>query len=245
MNDSIKDILKLIKNIKYLTGIRKSSLASIESIENPYEDFYEVRLKPSPDLTWSPGEHGMFKLPGKKVEGVDYRLFSVASTPEEGYMLLGMRTGKEISSFKKVLLGMKKGEQVSIKGPFGWFKIRDNTSPLVLFANGVGITPIRALVKELENDYNRPIEIVYASYKYYLFEEELTAIANKNPQMTLHKTVTPEETQMKLSQLADKYGNEAYYFISGSPAVLESVTALLKGKGIASKKIIDDTLKGY
>ena len=160
-------------------------------------------------------------------------------------MLLGTRAGEQISSFKKELISMQQGEKVSITGPFGWFRIRDNVSPLVLFASGVGITPIRSLLKQLENDTGRPVEIVYAASSYYLFEEEIKEIVQNNLIMSLHKTVTAEETQEKMEQLAAIYGNAAYYYISGSPAVLESIRSLLQAKGIKNNHIIDDTLKGY
>ncbi len=241
----LKEALKFITNIKHFKGLFRKSIATIESIENPYEDYYVIKLATAPGFTWNPGEHGIFKLIGKDIKGTDYRLFSVASIPEEGYILLGIRTGKEPSSYKKELISMKKGEKVSLSGPFGWFKLMDRTSPLVLFASGVGITPIRALLKELENDMNRPVEVVYASYQFYLFEEEIERIVNNNPKITLHKTVTPEETQHKLTKLATQYGNNAYYYNSGAPAVLESVKTLLNAKGINDKRIVDDTLKGY
>ncbi len=224
--------------------LRKSE-SEIISIENPAEDYYVVKLRIEPGFRWNPGEHAMYRLPSKNVEGVDYRIFSVASIPEERFMLLGMRTGKQISSFKKELLSMKKGEKVAITGPFGWFRIRDNVSPMVMFASGVGVTPIRSLLKYLENDKSRQIEIVYASTSYYLFGEEIEQIVKNNSRMTLYKTVTPEETQEKLAQLAEKYKNTAYYYISGAPAVLESIRNLLNTKDIENKRIIDDALKGY
>ena len=108
---------------------------------------YTVKLKNDTGLTWVPGEHGIFTLPSKKIEGRKYRLFSIASIPEEGFILLGTRTGKEISSFKQALLTMKPNEKVALRGPFGWLKIQDETSPIVMFANGVGIALIRALLK--------------------------------------------------------------------------------------------------
>lgn len=78
----------------------------------------------------------------KKIEGRKYRLFSIASIPEEWFILVGTRTGKEISSFKQSLLMMKPNEKVALRGPFGWLKIQDETSPIVMFPSRVGITSI-------------------------------------------------------------------------------------------------------
>lgn len=90
-------------------GLFKSSIATIESIENPVDDYYTVRLKPAVGIHWEPGEHGIFRKADQKVDGKKWRTFSIASIRDEGYILLGMRTGKDISSFKKALTGSEKG----------------------------------------------------------------------------------------------------------------------------------------
>lgn len=223
----------------------KKSEAKIISIENPAEDYYVVKLKTEPGFCWTAGEHAMFSLPTKNVDGVDYRIFSMASIPEEGFLLLGTRTKSQISSFKKELLSMQPGEKVAITGPFGEFRIKDKVSPIVMFASGVGVTPIRSLLKYLENDTGRPVETVYASNSYYLFGEEIERIVQNNSSMTLYKTVTAQETQEKLAQLAAKYENDAYYYISGAPAVLEFIRGMLNTKEIKDNRIIDDALMGY
>ena len=159
-------------------------------------------------------------------------------------MLLGTRTGKTPSPYKERLIHMEKGAPVTVNGPFGWFKIKDATSPVVLFASGVGITPIRAILQSLRSDIARGVEIVYASEGRYLFEEEIEAIVRENPQMTLWKTTSPESTQDRLSALAEQYGNHAYYFISGAPRVIRSVRRHLKRSGIRGKRLVDDTFRG-
>lgn len=240
---NIKKYFLLLTKMKYLKGALKKTEAEIESIENPFGDYYVIKLKPQAELTWKPGEHGIFKLVDKNIKGKDYRIFSVASTPEEGSILLGTRISSEPSSYKKELISMKQGEKIKVTGPFGWFLVKDDVSPMVLFASGVGITPIRGLLKQLENDQSRPIEIVYVSNEYYLFEEEIEEIRSKNPKIKLYKVKTPRGAQERLVKLAKKYKNNAYYYISGAPAVLQSISKLLKKSGI--KKVIHDEFDGY
>lgn len=234
-----------IKNAKYLKGMSKKSVATFISIENPDIDYYQIKLQPEAGFTWNAGEHIMMRLPGHASIKGQYRMFSIASIPEEGILLFGTRTGQEVSDFKKVLINLKPGDEVSIQGAFGWFRIRDEQSPIVLFAGGVGITPVRAVVKELAHNQNRPIDIVFSSQDYYLFGDDIQEIADNNPSMTLHKVSTPEETQARLSELAEKYGDQAYYYMSASPRVVESVSKLLQSKGISGKRLIDDTMRGY
>lgn len=226
-------------------GLFKKSITIVESVENTFEDYYVIKLIAKPGFAWSPGEHGIFTLPGKVIDGRKWRAFSVASIPEEGFVLLGTRTGIKISSFKKELIALKKGDKVAMRGPFGWFKLQDNTSPLVMFAGGVGITPIRALLKALESDKNRTVEVVYSSNKFYMFDEEIEEIIKINPRIILHKTVNTEETKQKIDELAKKYGNKAYYYNSGSFKVVKSIKTQLKGKGVKGKRLIDDWFFGY
>lgn len=226
-------------------GVFKKSIARVESVENPFEDYYVIRLKPSAGTVWTPGDHGIFTLPEAKIEGKKYRPFSIASHSSEGYILLGIRTGKAISSFKKALIESEKGTKVKVRGPFGWFKVQDKTSPIVMAAAGVGITPIRALLKQLETDTTRPISLVYASIDNYLFGEELEAIAKSNPQITLIKTAQPSETTEELKKLAEKHGSDAWYFASGSAGFIKAMKATVVEVGVKKKRFINDPFFGY
>lgn len=187
----------------------------------------------------------MLRLPNHSELKKEYRMLSIASIQEEGILLFGTRTGKRMSAFKNVLLNLNSGEEVTIQGAFGWFRLRNDTTPIVLFAGGVGITPIRALVKELEHTETRPIHIVYSSSNYYLFEDEIQAVVGSNKTMSLTKVSNAKESQAALSELATDYGNTAYYYMSASPAVIESVAKFLKAKGVSGKRLIDDTMRGY
>jgi ferredoxin-NADP reductase len=226
-------------------GIFKKSMLTIESVRNVYGDYYEIKLKPEAGVLWNPGEHGIFKLPNNKVEGKKWRGFSVASVPEEGVMIIGTRTGKEISSFKNELISMKKGDEVAITGPFGWFKIRDSITPIVMVAGGVGITPIRALLKQLEHDLSRPVDLIYASSDYYLFEDEIQVIVTSNEKMTLQKTAGSRETSAAIADLITKYKNNAFYYISGSQPFIGAIKKQIIAEDVKKSRIINDPFLGY
>jgi ferredoxin-NADP reductase len=226
-------------------GIRNKSVATVASVSNPYGDYHTIQLKPAENTKWRPGEHGIFKLPGKRVEGKKWRAFSVASIPEEGVMMIGTRTGQMPSSFKQALIRLKKGDKVSVRGPFGWFTLQDETSPLVLIASGVGITPIRALLKTLENDTGRDVHVVYASRDFHLFGDEIDAMAEHNDRIKLAKTVSANATAEKVDALVSELGAKAYYYVSGSRKAIKSIKARIKGGGVEGKRIINDPFFGY
>lgn len=210
---------------------------------NIADDYYEVKLEAPQGLNWRPGEHAIFKLPNKKIEGKTYRAFSIASTPDENIILLGFRTGEKISSFKDTLIHMEKGETVSMRGPFGWFTVKDDTSPMLLIALGVGITPIRALLNTL-NDTTKDVDVIYAS-NYYLFKDYIDEKIKDQSHIDIHYVQTIEETKEAYESYAKKHGNRAYYYISGNKASIDAISEQLKKLGIKKSRLVFDPFLGY
>lgn len=221
------------------------SKAKFISAENIAADYWIIKLKPIEGLFWKPGEHGIFTIPNKNVRGRKWRVFSVASIPEEGHILIGTRTGKDVSSFKKVLTSLKTGDEVNVRGPFGWFVLQDLKTPIVMVCSGVGITPVRALFKEIEKGNNRFIYLIHASNDHHLFREDITSIARKDEKITLKYTTKGNEIRTELRKAILDKGNNAYYYVTGSPKVMRRVIKQLKDEGIKGRKIINDPFFGY
>lgn len=226
-------------------GLFKSSQPTVTSVSNPHGDYYEVRLSIPAGVIWKPGQHAMFTIKGPKMTGGNMRPLSIASTMAEGEILLGTRTGQNPSDFKKALINLKAGDCLDMRGPFGPFYVQDDSSPLVLFASGVGITPIRAVITSLQGVTNRPIELVYAAADFYLYGDELNHLAKNQANLKLHQVTSPEQAQAKLRQLATSYGNQAHYYISGAPSVIKSIQNLLAEQGISKKRLVADSFNGY
>lgn len=218
-------------------------IGKIIEICNPEEDCFTVRIKMNEEYTWKAGQFTRVTVPGKTEE---FRIFSIASAIEEGEILFGTRSrGERISDFKKVFLNLKPGDEVEVSNPMGKFTVRDQQSPLVLYASGVGVTPIRGILELIKNDTTRPIEIVYASNGYYLFGEEIKEIAQKNPVANLYLTRSRDDTTAKLHELAQKYMNTAYYYTSGAPVVIKCVETDYEEIGIQRDRLISDSFTGY
>lgn len=231
--------------IKDFKGIGRKTNIEFVKATNVFEDYYEIELKKPKNMTWEAGMHGIFTLPKKKINGKKFRGFSIASVPGENNILLGTRSGVNMSNFKKELLHMKQGEIVSLRGPFGWFTIRDETSPLVFIALGVGITPIRALLLSLDNQTSREVNLVYSANRNFMFKEMIDQIVNRNDHMNAKYVDTLEDTKAAYLKLALKHKNEAYYYISGHPKGINSIKKVLRKEGIKKTRIINDPFLGY
>ncbi len=231
--------------LKDFKGIFNKSTATVISVENVSADYWIVKLKPAEGVAWIPGEHGIFTFPEKDFAGKKWRAFSIASIPDEGYMMIGTRTGDQPSSFKKKLTALKPGQTVKVRGPFGWFTLKDKSSPIVFIAGGVGITPVRALLKEMEKKNQRIVDLVHVSSDHFLFRDNIEGIAAANPKLNLHYARTPDETKAALKQLSAVNGDKAYYYISGSLGMMRSIRKLLKKENIKGSRFIHDPFLGY
>ncbi len=225
-----------------IKGVFNTHALRVKSAEQLAEGFIKVELE-SGGLEWLPGEHGIFTLPGKTFAGRKWRAFSIASVPDEGVVRIGTRAGNPLSGFKQTLAQMKPGDTVTLRGPFGWYKLPDDSSPVVLIAGGTGITAARAVLTQALKQESRMIHLVHAASASHLYKDELSKWRNKK--LDMHFTHESEVTESILDDLAREYGNKAYYFVSGPPKMNSAYIKRLKSKGIAKKHIIVDPYFGY
>ena len=228
-----------------LKGISKVHKLEFISATNTDKDYYEIELSKPEGLKWRPGEHAIFSIPNKKINGKKWRAFSIASTPKEGKILLGTRTGENISDFKKVLFGLSKGDTVKMRGPFGWFVEQDKTTPVVMIALGVGVTPIRALLTLFEHQHDRVVDVVYSSTDVFLYKERIQEIIDHNESFHISYETTLEATKESINNISLKHKSNAIYYLSGSIKAIKSVTKQLKANGVKGKQIINDPFYGY
>lgn len=134
---------------------------------------------------------------------------------------------------------------MKVRGPYGGFKVQDTITPLVLIAGGVGITPIRAILKQLEKDKKRKIYLIYTARDYHLFGEEIEKISLNDPALNVYLTKSSKEAKAKVSELASSLGAQAYYYLSGAPGFVKSVRKQIMEYGVSSKRIIFDPLIGF
>lgn len=209
------------------------------------DDYVEFDYSTENGLDWRAGEHGLFTLPGKRIKGKAFRGFSVASTPEEKILKIATRIGANPSSFKFAMKEMEVGETIRLNGPFGWFTLQDENSPIVMVAAGIGITPIRSLLKELEKGNNRFVTLVYSAKNEHIYKDDIEEICKKDERIVSHFVYSKEESARLLKKAIMTYGNTAYYYISGAPSMLKATRKKLRARSIMKSHIITDPFFGY
>ena len=223
----------------------KKSQGQIMEVEHKALDYYTVKIRLPEGFNWVAGEYAVFVLKEPSVKGKTFRAFSIASVPQDGYVLLGTRTGKTPSAYKQYIIDHGVGTAIDIRGPMGDFKLRNDNRPVVIFAGGVGITPVRALLKSIGDSRQKEVHLIYPSGQYHLFQDEIDLLAKANPSIQVAYLHQPDEAQEKLITLAKHYGNAAYYYISGSGSAIRSIKNLLKSQAIINRNMLSDHFYGY
>lgn len=218
------------------------------AINHLAEDYYELKIKVPAGFSWQAGQYMRLGLPTKTVtDKKQVRALSMAAPESDGVILLGTRTRQEMSSFKANLITLVPGEEVTVLGPLGDFTLPKLDHPLVMFASGVGITPIRALIEQaLQDKADQEIDLVFVANDYHLYQADFETWAKQHPSLHLHLVNHQEEAQAELLKLAQKLGNEADYYVSGAMKVVDATEAFLTAEGeIAAEHIKRDVLYGY
>lgn len=138
-------------------------------------------------INWKAGQHGIFSFKNAKLDGRNSRLFSVASCSDEKIITIATNIGENPSEFKTKLKSMEIGDSISLRGPFGGFFISDYTKDIALIAGGIGITPMRSILKGLEyKNVTGKVTLFYIdSKKEYVFKDELDQIENNSSNISI------------------------------------------------------------
>lgn len=228
--------------LDYLPVINRRTVV-LQGMKQESEEIYSFIFKPKKPFTWKAGQHGIFMFPNIKIQGKFWRAFSIASSSQELVVRISTIIKDEPSDFKRKLKAMAVGDELIMHGPFGEFHTSNKIGRIVGIAGGIGITPFRALLKDIASGVitHTDITLIYSAVT-YTYKEELDQLAS-HPCITIVYTTTPEEVNAELQSQIEKVGNSASYFISGSPGMIGAIRKKLKDAGI--KNIVNDSFKGY
>lgn len=219
-----------------------SDTLTLQHSENPFWDYWVFDFK-SWDNKWKPGQHWIFKI-NSDFKGSKMRPLSVASIPEEWIIKLATKISDQPSEYKKYLTSMAPGDTLKMRWPFGWVYAQDETTPIVMIAGWIWITPFRAMMLEAK-DAQKELTLIYSSKDWYLFQQELDSIADSNPNINIIYVADRTALRAELENLIWKYNNSAHYFSSGTPKMIRSTKEILQQKWIQWKNIFNDSFNGY
>lgn len=220
----------------------KKHIITLKEVNKINEDYYIYDFYMPDGIEFVEGQYGVFMHVDKEILGRKVRAFSIASTQREDVFKIGLKIGDEPSDFKQKMLDLKVGEKMLFNGPMGNFTLEEEYES-VFIAGGIGITPIRGLLKLLEeNKTKKEAFLVYSEpRKIYPFKEEFDKMDFVNAEYKY----TIENTKEAIGRAASKFNNKAFYYISGSPGFVGGISEQLIEHGINKGNIKYDRFTGY
>lgn len=222
-----------------------------KEIENVYSFIFEPSLpagQTGKKVSWQPGQYLHYELPHPEADdrGIE-RWFTVSAAPYEKHITLTTRFDDERSStFKNALQRLKPGTEIKADEPRGDFLLEPDASRHVLIAGGIGITPYRSMLLQLDHDNNRlNVDLFYANRdENFVFDDEFQKLAAKHPEFKVHKFVGDE--RFTANDLKPYLENESIiFYISGPRPMVETYQHLLEELNADSERIKTDSFPGY
>lgn len=228
-------------------------------------DVVSFFFRPDTPITWKPGQFMRYRIPQQNPDDRgENRFFSIASAPSEGHIQLTTRFASEkSSSFKAELQKLEIGKTIEADGPKGSFSMDDPNRQYVFIAGGIGITPLRAILQELDHK-GLPINVnlLYGNRgKEAIFKDELENLAKKHQEFKINYIVSdepvndnkiaenirllPGQIDAQLIQTLIPNFKECVFYISGPEPMVLALEKVVWDMGVPKENTKRDYFPGY
>jgi len=163
--------------------------------------------------------------------------YSLSAAPQQGYMRI---TVKELGDHSGDVINLKPGTRVFFEGPYGTFVAgKASRGHVVLIGGGVGITPLRALLDEV--DYTKEVDLLYRvhSEEELIFRKELDSLAQHRGARIHYLVGSRKEHPMTaayISKFVPAFADSEVY-VCGPKPLVERVFRSAKDAGIPKDKV--------
>lgn len=228
---------------------------TFDHIELIAENIHTFWFKPDRPTTYIAGQYIEMYLPHANPDDRGQkRWFTLSSSPTEELLAITTKHfGDPVSSFKRHLFGLKPGDCLQLSEPMGDFVLpKDSSIPLVFVVGGIGVTPVRSIVKWLlDIGEKRDIHLLYGAktLKEVCFSDIFTEYS-LTPDIILSDPGTSSngrQGHITADAILEVTGNnpECLIYVSGPEPMTEKLEADLKAKNISGDRLVLDFFPGY
>lgn len=150
----------------YLVSPKQKLILSLQEKCLVATNSYDFVFKTIQPIEFEPGQYLEWTLDASRADSRgNRRYFTIASSPTEPEIRIGIKFYPEASSFKNHLLKMKPGDTMIASQLAGDFTMpKDPKQKLVFIAGGIGITPFRSMIKFLvDKNEVRSVTLIYSN----------------------------------------------------------------------------------
>lgn len=252
----------LIGNVfSYIVSPKEKLLLKLKGKVQVASDAYNFLFVSDKKLLFRPGQYMEWTLPVKHADNRgNRRYFTIASSPTENEIEIGIRFSPKSSTFKKELMSLGAGGTIVASQLAGDFTLPKNPQQkLVFIAGGIGATPFRSMVKYLlDRGEKRQIILFYSNRcSADIAYKDIFDIAQKLLGIKVVYTVTDPNLvstdwkgkmgyinqQMIIEEVPDYM--ERTFYVSGPHTMVTAFKEILKNMGVKKGSIKTDYFPGF
>lgn len=259
---STPELALVIGNVfVYLVSPKEKLVLKLKELKEIGKDTYDFIFTPDRKFTFRPGQYLEWTLGHKNTDSRgNRRYFTLASSPTEETVRMGIKFYPNSSSFKSKLITLKPGDTIMASGRAGDFVLpKDSTKKLVFIAGGIGITPFRSMIKYLlDSKEKRDIVLFYSNRKIEdvayteVFDEAQIKLGIPTVYTLTDRTSAPNswlgevgaiDRTMIVRNVPDF--RDRTFYVSGPNRMVKAFEDTLKKMGVNNSQIITDFFPGF
>lgn len=230
----------------------------LTEIQRISDRVYNYVFQPERTFRFLPGQYMEWTLAGVSYDSRgNRRTFTIASSPTESTVQLGMKYYLPASTYKAAFAELQPGDVVYASQLAGNFTLKGNErKKLVFVAGGIGITPFRSMVKYVtDRQLSVDITLLYAvsDPREFAYVRDLQAAAKvgvttipivSTPGFKQPGVVSGDLSPELIAELVPDY-DERIFYISGPQMMVDATKGYLEALHVHLRRIKTDHFSGY
>ena len=245
----------------YAVSPKQKFVMNLKECVSVAENTYDFIFHPEKPLSYRPGQYMEWTLEHDRPDGRgNRRYFTLASSPTESDLRMGIKFYPNGSTFKKALAAMTTKDRIVSAQLAGDFVLpTDPKQKLVFIAGGIGVTPFRSMVKYLIDKKEKRDVVLFYSNKLVsdvayadVFNTAEKELGIKTIYALSEASAVPKDWKGKVGFIDGKMiatevpdYKERSFFLSGPHGMVTAFQTTLQQMGVPSSHIKTDFFPGF